>query len=44
MRKYLKIVIFIMISTLFSACTNFYDEYKPLYQAKPIKESIRGEN
>jgi capsular polysaccharide biosynthesis protein len=34
-------LIVVLVVFLFSACTNFKDEYKPLYQAKPEIDSVK---
>lgn len=41
MKNKKKFLIVILVVFLFSACTNFKDEYKPLYQAKPEIDSIK---
>lgn len=43
MKKYIIILTILLSSIVFTSCASFYEKYKPLYQAKPIKESIKGE-
>jgi len=44
MKKLFLIMGITLLINTFTACTNFNDVYKPLYQAKPKVESIRGKN
>jgi len=43
MNKIIQIISILIISTLFTACASFQEEYKPLYQVKPEKKSLRGQ-
>ena len=43
MKKTVLIITILTISTLFTACTSFNKIYKPLYQVKPEKKSLRGQ-
>jgi len=42
MKKTLLLITLLLVSTLFTACASFHETYKPLYQVKPVTESLRG--
>lgn len=43
MKKTLFLMTILLVSTLFTACSSFQETYKPLYQVKPEKKSLRGQ-
>lgn len=43
MKKIVLIITLLALSTLFTACSSFQETYKPLYQVKPEKKSLRGQ-